>query len=100
MRSLVVALGVLAAITVAAGVAPAQDPKPAAAPAAGAPVTAPVSVCTNLAEPDCGTTAGCVWLPGYKVASGEEIKGYCRPAPKPINARRAPGIAPPAEQSK
>jgi hypothetical protein len=88
VRSLVIGLGVLAAISVAASVAPAQDTKPAA-PSAVAPASPQASACVGVAEADCGTTAGCVWLPGFKVPSGEEVKGYCRP-----------GVAPPAEQPK
>jgi hypothetical protein len=98
VRSLVIGLGVLAAISVAANVAPAQDTKPAAPAATSAQAAA--SACTGVVEADCGTTAGCVWLPGFKVPTGEEVKGYCRPAPKPLTARRPPGVAPPAEQPK
>jgi hypothetical protein len=98
VRKSLIALGFIAAACVAAGLAVAQDKAPApAVPAAGVPVA---SVCTNLPETDCGTTSGCVWLPGYKVATGEEIKGYCRPAPKPLTARRPPGAASAAEQPK
>ena len=56
--------------------------------------TATASQCSKLAEADCANASGCVWLPGYPVAGGGEVKGYCRPAPKPLNARRTPSNAP------
>lgn len=90
MRNQVIAFGFLVAGFAAAasltGVATAQNTPPPA-------TTGPVSACTSLPEADCTTVAGCVWLPGYKVASGEEVKGYCRPAPKPLTARRPPAPA-------
>ena len=52
------------------------------------------NLCGRLAEAACGTNQGCSWLPGYKVPGGAEIKGYCRPAPRSIRARRAPGVGP------
>lgn len=48
------------------------------------------SACTNLPEADCATVSGCVWLQGYPVPGGNDVKGYCRPAPKPLTARRPP----------
>lgn len=86
MRTRLIA-AVFVIATTAAGVALAQDKE--AAPAA-APVPSP---CTDLPEADCGGVAGCVWLPGYKVATGATVMGYCRPAPKPLTARRKPGVA-------
>lgn len=77
----------------AAGVAVAQntaDPAPPATP----------SPCTDLPEPDCAALAGCVWLPGYKVATGATVMGYCRPAPKPLTARRGPGASLPKDPSQ
>ena len=50
--------------------------------------------CTNVAEATCATVAGCVWLPGYKVKGGPDIKGYCRPAPKSLSSRRPGDPAP------
>ena len=94
VRRIVMALALAAAAILAAHVAPAQETKPAAEPAAAA-VTAPVATaqsCANLPEADCGAASGCVWLPGYKVASGETVAGYCRPAPKPLTARRRPTV--------
>jgi hypothetical protein len=97
VRKLVIALGLAVAAGVAGHVASAQDQKPAEpAPAA----EAPANPCLNMVEAECGGIAGCVWLPGYVVASGAEVKGYCRPAPKPLTARRRPGAAPAAEQPK
>lgn len=83
MRTRLIAVGFVIAAT-AAGVALAQDkPEPVAAPAAPSP-------CTDLIEADCTNMAGCVWLPGYKVATGATVMGYCRAAPKPLTARRGP----------
>ena len=83
VRKTLIALGFLAAGGIAGAVALAQE-QPAAAPAP------PPNPCLNKVEADCGAVTGCVWLPGYKVASGAEVAGYCRPAPKPLTARRAP----------
>ncbi|MEQ1694920.1 MAG: hypothetical protein ABL901_03675 [Hyphomicrobiaceae bacterium] len=88
MRNRLIAAVFVIAAT-AAGVALAQDKE--AAPAA-APAPSP---CTDLVEAECANVAGCVWLPGYKVATGATVMGYCRPAPKPLTARRKPGA--PAE---
>lgn len=49
--------------------------------------------CANLAEADCAGKQGCVWLPGYRIANGAEVPGYCRPTARSINARR-PGSDP------
>jgi hypothetical protein len=84
LRTRLIAVGFVIAAT-AAGVAWAQDKE-------AAPVAAPTpSPCTDLPEAECGGMAGCVWLPGYKVATGATVMGYCRPAPKPLTARRGPG---------
>lgn len=87
MRLSIAALGLVAAVVTAASWAPAQETKSAPAPQAAA------ATCANVAENECGSTAGCVWLPGYKVAGGAEVAGYCRPAPKPLTARRPPAQA-------
>jgi hypothetical protein len=96
VRKTLIALAIAAAASLAAHVAPAQDTKPAPAPApdaaAAAAATALAAACMKLPEADCGATSGCVWLPGYKVASGEEVPGYCRSAPKPLTARRRPTV--------
>lgn len=84
MRKFSIALGVIAAVGVAASIAQEQKPDAAASP------TAPVNACTNLPEGQCVGIEGCVWLPGFKVANGTEVPGYCRPAPKPLTARRKP----------
>lgn len=84
MRLSIAALGLVTAAVTAASLAPAQENKPAPAPQVAA------STCANLPENECGSTGGCVWLPGYKVAGGAEVAGYCRPAPKPLTARRPP----------
>ena len=91
MRTRLIAVGFVIAAT-AAGVALAQDKAQPAPAAAGAP-----SPCTDLVEAECANMAGCVWLPGYKVATGATVMGYCRAAPKPLTARRGPG-APAAPQ--
>ena len=89
MRKTLIALTLAVAAGFTAHVAPAQNAEPA--PTAAAPAT-PAAECAKLAEADCGGTSGCVWLPGYKVASGEAVAGYCRPAPKPLTARRRPTV--------
>ena len=81
MRKVLIVLGFLVAAGIAAAVAVAQE-QPAGA--------APPNPCLNKVEGQCGAVAGCVWLPGYKVANGAEVAGYCRPAPKSLSARRAP----------
>ena len=48
----------------------------------------PPGACSGIAEAQCGTVAGCVWLPGYKVKGGADVVGYCRPAPKSLTGRR------------
>jgi hypothetical protein len=90
MRKSILAVGLVVATLAAAGLAPAQESKPAET--APVPPTSPVaaSPCAKLPETECGSTTGCVWLPGYKVAGGAEVAGYCRPAPKPLTARRPP----------
>jgi hypothetical protein len=93
VRNGVIALGLAIGVGLAAGVAPAQEPKPATD-------VAPANPCVDLAEPECGGIAGCVWLPGYEVASGAKVAGYCRPAPKPLTARRPPVAAPAGEQPR
>ena len=85
MRNTFIALGLLVVTAaVAASIATAQNTPTAPTNADG------TSVCTNVSEADCGTIAGCVWLPGYPVPGGTDVKGYCRPAPKPLTARRPP----------
>ena len=79
VRKVLIILGFLAAGGIACAVAQEQPP--------GA---APPNPCLNKVEGQCGAVAGCVWLPGYKVASGAEVAGYCRPAPKSLSARRPP----------
>jgi hypothetical protein len=97
VRNLVVALGLVVAAGFAGHIASAQDQKPVdPAPAA----ETPANPCLDRVEAECAGVAGCVWLPGYTVASGAEVKGYCRPAPKPLTARRRPTAAPAAEQPK
>ena len=64
------------------GSAVAQTTAPPAVPQA-----AP-NPCTSVPEGKCGTVAGCVWLPGYKVKGGPDVQGYCRLAPKPLSSRR------------
>jgi hypothetical protein len=54
---------------------------------------ASANVCANLKEVECNGKRGCSWLPGYRIAGGAEVPGYCRPAPRSINARR-PGSEP------
>jgi hypothetical protein len=92
VRKLSIALGFIAVIGVAASVAQEQRPD-AAAPAASP--TAPVNACADLPEGQCVGIEGCVWLPGFKVANGTEVPGYCRPAPKPLTARRRPATEQP-----
>ena len=94
MRNRLIAVGFVIAAT-AAGVALAQDNNQPAPPPAAAPIIP--SPCTDLVEAECTNLAGCVWLPGYKVATGATVLGYCRAAPKPLTARRGPG-APAAPQ--
>jgi hypothetical protein len=72
------ALIAVAAAAIAGTVAIAQ---PSETPAAA-------NVCAKLAEADCGAKDGCSWLPGYKIPNGAEIPGYCRPSPRPLEARR------------
>ncbi len=87
MRKSIPALGLVVVTLAAAGFAVAQQPPaPEAAPVP--PLAA--SPCAKLPETECGSTTGCVWLPGFKVAGGAEVPGYCRPAPKPLTARRPP----------
>ena len=100
VRKFLIALALAAGASFAAHVAPAQVTKPAAAAPEAAQVAAPAAapVCLNLAEADCGAASGCVWLPGYEVAGGQKVAGYCRPAPKPLTARRRPTVE--SEQPK
>lgn len=85
MRTPLIALGLLAlTVAIATSFASAQNSPTAPTNADG------TSVCTNVSESDCTSTAGCVWLPGYPVPGGIDVKGYCRPAPKPLTARRPP----------
>ena len=85
MRNTLIAFGFLAVTAAAAAsIAVAQNAPTAPTNADG------TSACTNLPEADCGTVAGCVWLPGYPVPGGTDVQGYCRPAPKPLTARRRP----------
>jgi hypothetical protein len=93
LRNRLIAVGFVIAAT-AAGVALAQDNNQPAPPAAAPVIPSP---CTDLVEAECTNLAGCVWLPGYKVATGATVMGYCRAAPKPLTARRGPG-APAAPQ--
>jgi len=86
-------IGAVLAAATAASVASAQNSPPPAAPEA-------VSPCTDLPESDCTTTSGCVWLPGYRVATGATVNGYCRPAPKPLTARRGPGASTPKDPAQ
>jgi hypothetical protein len=93
VRNVIVVLGFVATVVAAAGLAPAQTPAPPPPPTVDSnPVGAPgqpaaaASVCVNLAEAACVGTAGCSWLPGYKIATGE-VPGLCRPAPKPLTRR-------------
>ena len=87
MRKTLIALGLVTLTgALAAGFALAQN--------TAAPKNADgTSICTNQPEADCATVSGCVWLPGYPVPGGTEVKGYCRPAPKPLTARRQPSSA-------
>jgi hypothetical protein len=85
VRNTFIALGLLAVtVAIAATMATAQDTPTAPTNADG------TSACTNVAEADCATVVGCVWLPGYPVPGGKDVPGYCRPAPKPLTARRLP----------
>ena len=81
-----IALGFVATAGLA-GVALAQSRTP---DVTSTPIQVAAATCAELPETECASTAGCVWLPGYKVANGTEVKGYCRPAPKPLTARRPP----------
>ena len=85
MRKFVIALGLAAAASLAAHMVPGQETK-----AAEGGLAASTATCTSKPETECGATAGCAWLPGYKVANGAEVPGYCRAAPKPLTARRGP----------
>ena len=87
MRWSIAGVGLVAAVVTTVGLTRAQETKPAPAPQTAA------STCAKLPETECGSTTGCVWLPGYKVAGGAEVAGYCRPAPKPLTARRPPAQA-------
>jgi hypothetical protein len=98
---ILVAAGLVLALTVIAQVAPAQVPPPAVAPVAApqvanaadsADAAAIAATCTPLLEAGCVANTACVWLPGYKVANGTEVPGYCRTAPKPLT-RRVPAPA-------
>lgn len=77
----------LMAVTGLTGVALAQSRTP---DVTVTPTQVAAAACAELPEAECASTTGCVWLPGYKVANGTEVKGYCRPAPKPLTARRPP----------
>ena len=71
---------------------PPQQMAQATAPKTAAPAPGP---CTGVPEAKCAATAGCVWLPGYKVKGGADVVGYCRPAPKPLTSRKpADGTTP------
>lgn len=94
MRTLVIAFSLAAAASLAAHVAISQEAQPAAPQAAGGLATS-TATCTGKLETDCGVTAGCAWLPGYKVANGVEVPGYCRAAPKPLSARRGSQLSKP-----
>jgi hypothetical protein len=97
---LLVAAGLFAILTVIAQIAPVQLPTPAEAQVApnSADATAAAAICTPLTEPDCVANTTCVWLPGYKVANGTEVPGYCRTAPKPLSRRlQTPTAVPPAD---
>ena len=59
----------------------------AAADAAGG-LAAASAVCKSKPESECGATEGCVWIAGYRVANGQQVPGYCRPAPKDLTAKR------------
>lgn len=85
MRTRTYAAGIMAA-AVLAGAAYAQQPAPA--PAEAPPP--PDNPCNDVPETECAGVQGCVWIPGFKVASGATVLGYCRPAPKPLTARRGP----------
>jgi hypothetical protein len=61
---------------------------------AAPPAVQVVTPCDNADEGVCGRTPGCVWLPGYKVQGGQDVPGFCRPAPRPIQSRRGTGPAP------
>lgn len=77
----------IAAIIVAGlGFANAQQQPNAPGSTTESPAAA--NVCAKLSEADCAAKEGCSWLPGFKVAGGAEVPGYCRPAPRSINARR------------
>ncbi|NJM54888.1 MAG: hypothetical protein HC841_02230 [Verrucomicrobiae bacterium] len=77
----------IAATFAGATLAMAQAPS---APAGDRPANNPAeaNVCAKLSEVDCSAKAGCSWLPGFKVAGGTDVPGYCRPAPRSIKARR------------
>jgi hypothetical protein len=94
MRKIAVVLALVAAGTLVARVSTAQDARQPVDPAAVAAAEAVAKLCAPLVETDCVANTACVWLPGYKVASGQEVVGYCRPAPKPLTARRPPAAAP------
>lgn len=51
-------------------------------------LAADAAKCRPKSEADCGITEGCVWIPGFKVPSGAQVPGYCRPAPRDFKARR------------
>ena len=93
MRTFVIGFSLALAASLAAHLALAEDAKPSA-PAAGG-LAATTATCTGKAETDCGATAGCAWLPGYKVANGVEVPGYCRAAPKPLTAKRGSQLTKP-----
>lgn len=51
------------------------------------------SACAGRDEATCGTTEGCMWLPGYEASPGTEIAGQCRNAARSIAARHKPSAA-------
>jgi len=78
-------IAIVAAFAATASAAIAQTP-PSGGRTSDKPAEA--DVCAKLPEADCAAKAGCSWLPGFKVAGGAEVPGYCRPAPRSIKARR------------
>ena len=85
MRRLTVAVAVTVGLGFVAYEAVAQQP-PQQQELGGLAVTS--AVCRSKSEADCGITEGCVWIPGFKVANGTVVPGYCRPAPRDYKARR------------
>jgi hypothetical protein len=85
---------VIGAMSVIAATAVGYQSLQAQAPSAPSAQVQIVTPCDNVDEGVCGRTVGCIWRPGYKVQGGQDVAGYCSPAPKSLQSRRGTGPAP------